>query len=113
MKEPLAIRIGSFALLLSAGFMLLTGSVWRRQVLPDPSTKPPARPPLSLPSFVTAPLITTPEPAQAAPAVATAQSISDFDLVRNATFTGVTRRDGQLYLTYDPAQKRGKQSCPT
>jgi len=39
--------------------------------------------------------------------------ISDLELVANATFAGVVRRDGNLYWTYDPAKKQGKQPCPT
>jgi len=39
--------------------------------------------------------------------------IGDRELVRNATFTGVARRDGVLVLTYDPATATGKQACPT
>ena len=59
-------------------------------------------PPLALPT----------EPKPAAPPVALGP-ISDFALIENATFTGVTRKEGKLFFTYDPARKHGKQSCPT
>ena len=39
--------------------------------------------------------------------------VGERDLVIDATFTGVTRRDGRLYSTYDRSQPRGKQACPT
>ena len=37
----------------------------------------------------------------------------DYQLVENATFTGVVRKEGRLYYTYDPTKPRGKRSCPT
>ena len=39
--------------------------------------------------------------------------ISDSQLVMDATFTGVIRKDGKLYSTYDRTQPRGKKACPT
>lgn len=39
--------------------------------------------------------------------------LSDRNLVVDATFTGVERRNGRLYSTYDRSQPRGKQACPT
>lgn len=44
---------------------------------------------------------------------ATLESVSDRALVRDATFSGVLRKDGQLYSTYDRTAPQGKQSCPT
>jgi hypothetical protein len=38
--------------------------------------------------------------------------IHDRDLVADATFTGVERRDGKLYSTYDRSRPHGKRSCP-
>ena len=35
------------------------------------------------------------------------------DLVIDATFTGVVRKDGRLYSTYDRTKPRGKKACPT
>ena len=43
----------------------------------------------------------------------TFNKISDIQLVIDATFTGVVRRDGTLYSTYDRSQPRGKKACPT
>jgi hypothetical protein len=41
--------------------------------------------------------------------------IADRDLVRDATFSGVTRdrKDGHLYSTYDRSKPAGKKACPT
>jgi hypothetical protein len=39
--------------------------------------------------------------------------ISERDLTIDATFGGVTRREGRLYSTYDRSAPRGKQACPT
>jgi hypothetical protein len=35
------------------------------------------------------------------------------DLLRDATFTGVIRKEGKLTTTYDRAASRGKATCPT
>jgi hypothetical protein len=39
--------------------------------------------------------------------------ISDAQLIVDATFTGVARRGGKLYSTYDRAGPRGKRMCPS
>ncbi len=41
------------------------------------------------------------------------EEIGDSALVANATFTGVVRKGDNLYWTYDPSKKQGKQPCPT
>ncbi|MEW6747392.1 MAG: hypothetical protein AB1486_32070 [Planctomycetota bacterium] len=41
------------------------------------------------------------------------QAVSEFQLVEDTTFTGVTRRDGRLYSTYDRSKPAGKRACPT
>ncbi|MBP7829228.1 MAG: hypothetical protein KA248_04850 [Kiritimatiellae bacterium] len=41
------------------------------------------------------------------------ERIADRQLVVDATFSGVLRRDGRLFSTYDRSQVRGKQACPT
>jgi len=41
------------------------------------------------------------------------ETISEVQLVVDATFTGVVRRDGGLYSTYDRSQPQGKRACPT
>jgi len=41
------------------------------------------------------------------------ETISEKDLVIDATFSGVVRRNGMLLSTYDRSQPRGKQACPT
>lgn len=43
----------------------------------------------------------------------TFQTISEADLVRDATFSGTLRRDDRLYSTYDRSQPRQKRACPT
>jgi hypothetical protein len=39
--------------------------------------------------------------------------ISDRQLIIDATFAGVIRREGNLYSTYDRSKPAGKRSCPT
>lgn len=40
--------------------------------------------------------------------------VSDKALIIDATFSGVERREGKLYSTYDrSAPRAGKQACPT
>jgi hypothetical protein len=39
--------------------------------------------------------------------------IGQFQLNIDATFSGVVRKDGKLYTTWDRSQPRGKRSCPT
>ncbi len=39
--------------------------------------------------------------------------VSDAQMVYNSTFSGIVRRDGKLYFTYDRARLSGKQTCPT
>ncbi|HOW98366.1 MAG TPA: hypothetical protein P5567_07035 [Kiritimatiellia bacterium] len=41
------------------------------------------------------------------------ERITDRQLVEDATFSGVLRREGRLFSTYDRSQVRGKQACPT
>jgi hypothetical protein len=40
-------------------------------------------------------------------------TISDRQLLIDATFTGVVRRDGWLYSTYDRTAPPMKRACPT
>ena len=47
-------------------------------------------------------------------AAAAPLKISDKQLIVDATFSGVQRKDGKLVSTYDrAAPKQGKQDCPT
>lgn len=41
------------------------------------------------------------------------ERIPDRQLVVDSTFSGVLRREGRLFSTYDRSQVRGKQACPT
>jgi hypothetical protein len=41
------------------------------------------------------------------------RQISEKDLLIDATSTGVVRKGGELYSTYDRTQIRGKRKCPT
>ena len=41
------------------------------------------------------------------------QTISEYKLVEDATFSGVEAIDGILYSTYDRTKKQGKVACPT
>ena len=45
--------------------------------------------------------------------LATFTPLSERQLVVDATFSGVTRKGGKLYSTYDRLQARGKKACPT
>jgi hypothetical protein len=39
--------------------------------------------------------------------------IGDWQMIEATTFTGIARKDGKLWLTYDPSQPAGKRACPT
>ena len=39
--------------------------------------------------------------------------VSDADLCADATFTGVVRKEGKLYSTYDRLAPKAKRACPT
>ena len=39
--------------------------------------------------------------------------ISDRQMTIDATFSGVERRDGRLFSTYDRTVKRARRACPT
>ena len=41
------------------------------------------------------------------------ERIPDRQLVVDAPFSGVLRREGRLFSTYDRSEVRGKQACPT
>jgi hypothetical protein len=41
-------------------------------------------------------------------------AMGDFELIKNATFSGVTRANEKLHLTYKlSAEEKGKRPCPT
>jgi hypothetical protein len=39
--------------------------------------------------------------------------VSDAAMCADATFTGVVRKEGKLYSTYNRMAPRGKKACPT
>ncbi len=39
--------------------------------------------------------------------------ISEYELVRDATFSGTVRKGDELYSTYNRAAPQGKIACPT
>lgn len=39
--------------------------------------------------------------------------VSEFELVEDATFSGVERDEGKLYSTYDRTAGKTKRACPT
>jgi hypothetical protein len=47
------------------------------------------------------------------PPLPSEHQLTEAQLVENATFAGVARREGKLYFTYNPLEQRGKRSCPT
>jgi len=95
--------------------LLVTGSRQVHEIEPGPdvvsAAEKPAASPFEIPSFAPRPEIPPPPPPSAA-APSTA-NLSDLGLIENTTFTGVIRKEGHLYFTYDPTKKRGKRSCPT
>jgi hypothetical protein len=109
MKNATLQKFLSWAIFALALALLHFGGQRRYQVYYDRSSEPP---PVFVPSTIgqapdgtefTAPSL--PRPLFAL--------INDGALVVNTTFTGVVRRNGNLYWTYDPSEKQGKQACPT
>jgi hypothetical protein len=45
--------------------------------------------------------------------ILTFRRISERQIVIDATFHGVDRREGKLFTTYDRSKPRGKLACPT
>lgn len=92
--------------------LLVLGGGRAYQVYQNPALQPPAGESVTLPTGET---LTVPESQPDEPSFPklTALSISDSQLVENATFTGVIRSDHLLYFTYDPTKPRGRQACPT
>ena len=41
------------------------------------------------------------------------ETITEYQLVEDATFAGVRRIRGRLFSTYDRSKPRGKRLCPT
>jgi len=41
------------------------------------------------------------------------ESIGELDLLMDATFSGVVRRDGRLFSTYDRSAPPQRRECPT
>ena len=58
------------------------------------------------------PIFIVPEEPESPPAPEPVQ-ISDWQMIEATTFTGIVRKDGKLWLTYDPSQPAGKRACPT
>jgi len=115
LNEPIYIRVLTVTVGLVALAFLITGNGRYYDVLPDPNLSvaappPPTPPPMGVPGTPRG--FTLTEPPMPSPPVKVGP-MNEWTLVANTTFTGVTRREGQLYLTYDPAKKTGKQSCPT
>ncbi|MBI4865138.1 MAG: hypothetical protein HY815_33495 [Candidatus Riflebacteria bacterium] len=53
------------------------------------------------------------EPGHEAFGLVTVHSVSDFQLVVDATCGGVRKQGDRLYSTYDRSETRGRRSCPT
>jgi hypothetical protein len=53
------------------------------------------------------------KPGHGAFGLVTVQSVSEFQLVVDATFGGVRKQGDRLYSTYDRSETRGRRSCPT
>ncbi len=106
MRNPRLQRLVSAFGLLGALALLAIGSWITHPVSLDPAMESPP----VVPELTADGQIKTPEGGER-PAVP--PTISDRELVVNATFTGVTRIGDTLFFTYDPSQPRGKQACPT
>ena len=109
MKNTLHQEILSWTVFALALALLYFGCRCRYDVYYDQNSQPPP---------ILAPLAVgdAPDGTELAPPSLPAPSseqISDSDLMVNATFTGVVRRDGNLFWTYNPAEKQAKQACPT
>jgi hypothetical protein len=110
-KEPKYRQVLAVAGLAAALVLLILGSMRVYSVWPDPalSTVPaPSGPPVFDPANPDQPVFFPPsKPAK------TIDQLTGLEMVEHATFTGLKRHEGRLYLTYDPSQKKGKRSCPT
>jgi hypothetical protein len=91
--------------------LLVAGARQTYQVFPDPDL-PVELPPVSIPDF-TQPSFAPPKAVEPPPPKPTEYLINDLRMVENTTFTGVAKKDGKLWFTYDASAKRGKRSCPT
>jgi hypothetical protein len=112
MKESVSIRLAAAILLLAALGFIAVGSGRTYEVLPDEAVmKPP--PPIFNPSQFGQPPFGSPEWKPPPDPPKMPGPMLDYQLVENATFTGVVRKEGRLYYTYDPTKPRGKRSCPT
>jgi len=114
-KYPAARRQKAMAgvVLALALALLIVGARRTHWVMPDPTPKAAPQVTIIQPELVD-PYIGAPPPFLPPPSAMPSQhALSDLRMVEAATFTGVIRKDGQLFLTYDPTAQRGKQSCPT
>ena len=112
MKESRYVRFASVVGLGTALLLLAMGSGRTYSVNPDPNLKvelpPVSEPRFEPPSFAPRKPFIPPPPVEVS-----LSGLSDWRLVENTTFTGVIRKEGQLYFTYNPLQKRGKKACPS
>ena len=112
MNESRYVRCASVCGLGVALLLLAMGSGRSYSVSPDPNLQV-ELPPVSEPSFEPPSFAPRKPFAPPPPIEPSVSALNDWRLVENTTFTGVIRREGQLYLTYDPAKKRGKRACPS
>lgn len=85
-KRPIIETTAAAALLLLAGAFILVGAIHPRKIYDAEAEE------FGMVAFM---------------------KLKGHELVVDATFTGVTRRDGRLYSTYDRSLPRGKRACPT
>lgn len=89
MLNPRLQKFSAAALLVAAGAMLVAGIAYKRRIYDQDD------------AFKEFGLLTF-------------SRVTDIDLAEDATFTGVIRKEGKLYSTYDRmAPPRGKRACPT
>jgi hypothetical protein len=119
MKEPRYISVLSWAGLGVAVVLLTLGAKRDYPVHPDENQKNEVVP-VSLvheggpppEAGLGPPLMVVPDPPATAPGPLI-RSLSDLKMVENTTFTGVIRKEKELFFTYDPTKKGGKRACPT
>ncbi|MCX7015475.1 MAG: hypothetical protein NTW86_23465 [Candidatus Sumerlaeota bacterium] len=120
MNESLRRNILSVPALIIALALLLIGALRSYEVQAPASANPTPAARAPMPPFVVAPDgsvlppgFPAPAPPKVTPAPPRIETIRDPMLVINATYGGVTRKEGALVFTADPSSRQGKQACPT
>ncbi len=111
MNEPRYLKILASGLAAVALALLVAGACRSYTLHPDPDLQVDL-PPVSEPVFID-PSKPVPPKAPPPPPMPAEVAMSDIQILENTTFTGVVRKENQLYYNYNPLVKRGKRGCPT